>query len=273
MPRTERTSLVHPGPRVYVTGVQSLHAAGLSDYLTDEGYEDWTTTATQGGEIMPELFGRLCYLSFAGGRGHGAYIQNIKHERHGSVLEHATVSFILAGVSRTLTHELVRHRAGWAYSMLSQRYVDESHAQIVCPAAVRACRDDPEWSHVYHEWVRVASNCRTGYRFVANELEHKLGIRDAKGKLATFWRKFCRGAARSLMPGGTETKIGCTVNARALRHFLEMRAAPSADLEIREIALLIYRSVLPFWPDLLGDYEVRLDDQGDEYLFTEYVKV
>src|SRR5256885_15008610 len=64
------------------------------------------------------------------------YLDNIKKQGHGSVLEHASYSVLLEGVSRSLTHELVRHRAGFAYSQLSQRYVDESEANFVIPPAI-----------------------------------------------------------------------------------------------------------------------------------------
>ena len=64
------------------------------------------------------------------------YLENIKKQGHGSVLEHANYSVLVEGVSRSLTHELVRHRAGWAYSQLSQRYVDESVADFVMPPAI-----------------------------------------------------------------------------------------------------------------------------------------
>src|SRR5687767_15694217 len=63
------------------------------------------------------------------------YLENIKKQGHGSVLEHANYSLLLEGISRSLTHELVRHRAGFAYSQLSQRYVDESEANFVMPPA------------------------------------------------------------------------------------------------------------------------------------------
>src|SRR5213082_2947479 len=64
------------------------------------------------------------------------YLENIKKQGHGSVLEHANYSILIEGVSRSLTHELVRHRAGFAYSQLSQRYVDESEASFVIPPAI-----------------------------------------------------------------------------------------------------------------------------------------
>src|SRR5690349_13349697 len=90
------------------------------------------------GERLAEFAGRLCYMSQRNpaGRDTHEYIENIKRQGHGSVLEHANYSLLLEGVSRSLTHELVRHRAGFAYSQLSQRYVDESAASFVVPPAI-----------------------------------------------------------------------------------------------------------------------------------------
>src|SRR5258705_11562844 len=90
------------------------------------------------GERLAEFAGRLCYMSQANPakRQTRDYLENIKKQGHGSVLEHANYSVLLEGVSRSLTHELVRHRAGFAYSQLIQRYVDESEANFVVPPAI-----------------------------------------------------------------------------------------------------------------------------------------
>ena len=85
----------------------------------------WLGESTDG-ERLAEFAGRLCYMSQKNpaNRATRDYLENIKKQGHGSVLEHANYSLLLEGVSRSLTHELVRHRAGFAYSQLSQRYVD-----------------------------------------------------------------------------------------------------------------------------------------------------
>src|SRR3954464_10049447 len=97
----------------------------------------WIGESTDG-ERLAEFAGRLCYMSQhnPAGRTTRDYLENIKKQGHGSVLEHANYSLLLEGVSRSLTHELVRHRAGFAYSQLSQRYVDESQAHFVVPPAI-----------------------------------------------------------------------------------------------------------------------------------------
>src|SRR5215472_17319579 len=97
----------------------------------------WIGDSTDG-ERLAEFAGRLCYMSQhnPAKRETREYLENIKKQGHGSVLEHATYSLLLEGVSRSLTHELVRHRAGFAYSQMSQRYVDESEAAFVVPPAI-----------------------------------------------------------------------------------------------------------------------------------------
>src|SRR5215813_12341156 len=98
---------------------------------------DWIGDSTDG-ERLAEFAGRLCYMSQhnPAKRETREYLENIKKQGHGSVLEHANYSILLEGVSRSLTHELVRHRAGFAYSQLSQRYVDETEARFVIPPAI-----------------------------------------------------------------------------------------------------------------------------------------
>src|SRR5256714_10524528 len=90
------------------------------------------------GERLAEFAGRICYMSQhnPAHRSTAEYLENIKKQGHGSVLEHAVYVLLIEGISRSCSHELVRHRAGFGYSQLSQRYVDESHAAFVVPPAM-----------------------------------------------------------------------------------------------------------------------------------------
>src|SRR5437868_3479964 len=120
-------------PTVYLLGRQSVDPSELDRFLTDHGVRTWQTDTEIAGEKLSEIAGRLCYLSFARPRpgGNQAYLGHILEVGHGSVLEHAVWNFLFTGISRSLTHELIRHRAGFRYSQLSQRYVDESVAEYV----------------------------------------------------------------------------------------------------------------------------------------------
>src|SRR5947207_4378605 len=124
-------------PSVYLVGRQIVDQATIDRFLADHGVS-WQTDSEVAAEYLAEVAGRGCYMSFAKPRpgGNKVYLEHIVQVGHGSVLEHAVWNFIFAGVSRTLTHELVRHPAGWAYSQLSQRYVDESVAEYVEPDCI-----------------------------------------------------------------------------------------------------------------------------------------
>src|SRR5512134_1123720 len=91
------------------------------------------------GERLAEFAGRICYMSQGNpaGRTTAEYLTNILKQGHGSVFEHAVYVVLIEGISRSCSHELVRHRAGFGYSQLSQRYVDESHAAFVMPPAIQ----------------------------------------------------------------------------------------------------------------------------------------
>ena len=121
-------------PEIYVLGRQTVSDAELNRFLSDHGVS-WETDTEIAAEELCETAGRVCYMSFAKPRpgGNATYLGHIKESGHGSVLEHAVWNLLITGVSRTLTHELIRHRAGMAFSQLSQRYVDESVAEYIEP--------------------------------------------------------------------------------------------------------------------------------------------
>ena len=182
---------------------------------------------------------------------------------HGSVLEHAVWNFIFTGVSRSLTHELVRHRAGWGYSQLSQRYVDESDTDFVEPDLVA---EDPELHEV---WLSCMQECQAAYRKLADGLTARLESLEDK----TLRRKIARQTARSVLPNATETKIFVTVNARALRHFIELRCNEHAESEIRKLAAEVCRIMQKEAPNLFGDYQLLDLPDGTQAARTEHRKV
>ncbi|MDU6092992.1 MAG: FAD-dependent thymidylate synthase, partial [Staphylococcus lugdunensis] len=111
------------------------------DFLNENGLT-WIQkgNATEA-EHLVEASGRLCYMSFGeqnqSPRNTNEYIMNLIVQGHESVLEHLNWTFLITGVSRAFTHQLVRHRAGFSYSQLSQQYHDESEAEFVVPIEVR----------------------------------------------------------------------------------------------------------------------------------------
>jgi thymidylate synthase (FAD) len=251
-------------PAVYLVGRQTVNQEELDRFLADHGVS-WQSDTEVAGEYLVEVAGRLCYLSYARPRpgGNKAYLDNILEAAHGSVLEHAVWNFVFAGISRSCTHELVRHRAGWAYSQLSQRYVDESVAEYVEPDVIAA---DPE---LHALWLDAVAHAHQAYvRLVEKLTEH---YKDEPDR--TLRRKLARQAARSVLPNATETKIFVSANARALRHFIEMRASRHAEVEIRKLAVGVLHIMQAEAPNLFGDYQLVPLPDGTFEVTTPHRKV
>ncbi len=250
-------------PRVYLVGRQVVEQAAVDGFLDDHGLT-WTTDTEVGAEQLCEAAGRLCYMSFGKGRkNHAEYMAHILESAHGSVLEHAVWNFVITGVSRSFTHELVRHRAGFGYSQLSQRYVDETTADFIEPDCIAA---DPALHAVWRAAIEQAHQAYV--RLVEGLQRHFAGEPDP-----TLRRKLARQAARSVLPNATETKIFVTANARALRHFIEARANEHAEVEIRKVAIKVLRIMQQEAPSIFGDYELVPLPDGTAIVRTPHRKV
>ena len=208
---------------------------------------NWLGESTDG-ERLAEFAGRLCYMSQRNpaSRTTRDYLENIKKQGHGSVLEHANYSLLLEGISRSLTHELVRHRAGFAYSQLSQRYVDESEAAFVVPPAVIG---DEALEGTWRRQIEEAQ--RTYVALVEQLMQRYAWVQDKVHR-----RKMAREAARGVLPNSTETKIVVTGNARAWRTMLELRSSEAAELEIRRMAIAVLRVLQREAPAFFSDFEI-----------------
>lgn len=250
-------------PRVYLVGRQVVDASALDAFLADH-QTTWSTDTAVGAEKLCEVAGRVCYMSFGKGRKSNAeYMANIIDSAHGSVLEHAVWNFVIVGVSRSFTHELVRHRAGFGYSQLSQRYVDETTADFVEPDCIAL---DAELHAIWLESIRQSHDAYC--RLVAG-----LQKTFANEPDATLRRKLARQAARSVLPNATETKIFVTANARALRHFIEARAHAHAEVEIRKVAISILRIMQAEAPHIFADYRIITRPDGTALAETDHRKV
>ncbi|MGF1580298.1 MAG: FAD-dependent thymidylate synthase [Gemmataceae bacterium] len=234
-------------PSVFLVGRQTINDAELDRFLAEHGVS-WQSDTEVAGEYLSETAGRVCYMSFSKPRpgGNSAYLEHILEVGHGSVLEHAVWNFIFTGVSRSLTHELIRHRAGVGYSQLSQRYVDESVAEYVEPDCIA---DNPELHEI---WLDAIAQCHGAYVKLTEKLQEVFADETDR----TLRRKKARQAARSVLPNATETKIFVTVNARALRHFIELRGSRHADVEIRKLAIQVLQIMQKESPNLFGDYQL-----------------
>lgn len=188
------------------------------------------------GHIL-EFAGRLCYESWSmpnpATEDTDDYLRHIIQQGHESVLEHASVTFYIEGVSRNLTHELIRHRH-LSYSELSQRFVDMSEALVVVPPALR---EDSR-----------AGVAQLGHDDLEN---YASDVRLLRGQGKT--RKQAREAARYYLPSGMETKIVVTGNLRAWRDVLKKRHSVHADAEIQLLAAEIHKQLSDLYPAVFED--------------------
>jgi thymidylate synthase (FAD) len=193
---------------------------------------------TYDGQALAEFSGRACYQSWnktnPATATNAGYLANILDHVHHSVLEHASVTFYITGVSRALTHELVRHRH-FSYSQLSQRYVDSSDIAFVIPPADDM---DPEALTEHTEAYDTA------LRLYNSKVQRKLAL--------GYSRKAAREAARAHLPNEAETKIVVTGNYRAWMEFLIKRDNPAADAEIRRLAIEIGSQLAGHAPHVFG---------------------
>lgn len=217
-------------------------------------------------ERLVEAAGRNCYWSYAKPRpgGNAAYIANLLKSGHGSCLEVASWNLLITGISRSLSHELIRHRC-MSYSQLSQRYVDSSAIRFVIPPAYLVLPLD---HRIRVLWGNMCADALATYRQLVKETELLPEIQAIKH--ATDRRKAARESARSVLPNCTETRIVVTLNARAARHFLNLRGSLHADAEIRRLALALYDLLADDTPAFFADFRVQTASCGRTYLVSDY---
>jgi thymidylate synthase (FAD) len=273
-------------PEAYFVGRAEVVQGELERFLADHGVS-WETDAESGAEVLVEAGGRLCYLSYVKPRpgGNQAYIERIIQQRHGSVLEHSLFTWILVGLSRDTTHELVRYRH-FSFSQLSGRYVDSTELGFVVPTVIR------QREKLYTRWLQAVELCRAVY----TEIDQALLAEFTQDHLNTLHppdqaipfppegvkldpetkrnlQKRSREAARSVLPGACETKIKVSGNARAMRHFFEERCNKHAAWEIRRVACKMFEQAEGESPDLFQGYETENLPDGNFHLHTTNPKV
>ena len=247
-------------PSVFLIARPSIDVEGMRGYLTDVGGESWLERRLNeadgdpnGGELLVEFGGRACYRSWEAGLNPNVskvrtdqreYFANILRSAHGRVLEHANYSFALRNCSRVFTHELVRHRAGSAFSQESLRYVRLADIGFRVPPALEPVRE------------RVLAILEQLEEFQISAAE-ELGI-DKEG-VPFHVKKEVTSALRRLAPIGLSTDIVWTANARTLRHVIEMRTAEGAEEELRLVFDKVARIMQAEAPGLFHDF-ARQDD-------------
>ncbi len=249
-------------PEVFLIARPSIDLDGVRGYLQAVGGEPWLQGrlgdgegegGPKGGELIVEFAGRACYRSWVPGLNPNVskvrtdqreYFANILRSAHGSVLEHANYSFALHNVSRVLTHELVRHRAGSAFSQESLRYVRLADIGFRVPPALEPLRA---------QVLSIVEQLEDFQLSAASEL----GI-DEEG-VPFHVKKEITSALRRLAPIGLSTDIVWTANVRTLRHVIEMRTAEGAEEELRLLFDEIARIMQSEAPGLFQDFARQSD--------------
>ncbi len=247
-------------PSVFLVARPQVNVEGMREYLEDVGGASWLDRRLEEGdgssgeaELLVEFAGRMCYRSWEPGLNANVtrvrterdeYFANLLRSLHGSVFEHANYSFAFRNVSRVFTHELVRHRAGSAFSQESLRYVRLTDIGFRVPPALEPVRD------------QVLSLVERLEEFQVTAAE-ELGLDDEGIPFSV--KKEITSALRRLAPIGLSTDIIWTANVRTLRHVIEMRTADGAEEELRLVFDKVAQAMSREAPDLFQDFR-RSDD-------------
>lgn len=247
-------------PSVFLIARPAIDAEAMRAYLDDVGGSTWlerreeeSTEPPNGGELLAEFAGRICYRSWEPGLNPNVtrvrtdqreYFGNLLRSLHGSVLEHAGYSFAFRNVSRVFTHELVRHRAGSAFSQESLRYVRLADIGFRIPPVLEPIRQ---------EVLDIVERLEQFQVDAARELRL-----DDEG-VPFHVKKEVTSALRRLAPIGLSTDILWTANVRTLRHVIEMRTAEGAEEELRLVFDQVAQTMCREAPNLFQDFS-RGDD-------------
>lgn len=238
---------------------------GFSEYVND--------SPLSSGALLLKTAGQTCYSSFGPKRTTNdnakRYFDNLSSSGHGSVYEHAVFSFFIYGISRSNSHEIVRHRAGTAYSQLSQRYVSGRVLRFV---------ERPEYQQVpelHERFERRIDAAAREYADVTDELMllQEEGDPRLTADARTDLRKRVQQTARSVLPNETETTLVMSGNVRAWRHMIEMRTAIHAEAEIRALFSRIFLCLRILEPTLFSDYGIEIFADGTFGASTAWRKV
>lgn len=254
---------IYTQPKVKLIARPSINQGGIDEFLQAEDLGHWIQEdrpAPSQGDSLPEFCGRMCYVSFGdkqGRRTNSDYISNIIDMGHGSVLEHSNWTFLVSQASRGFTHEMVRHRMGFAYSQESTHYIDYS--------------DHRNWNICLHPGLskidQVALSVAAEQAFFSYAEVYR-SLRDQGIK-----KKDACSIARQILPNGMESKLCFTANARAIRHFLEYRGHTGNVLEIRLVALEVLKIMKQEAPNIFSDIETKINEDGYGEIISQHRKV
>jgi len=252
-------------PEVFLIAMTRVDDGKVRDWLEHLGASEWTTDAVTEAELLIELSGRRCYKAFGTElnpniskvrEGNKGYIDNILKSKHGSVLEHAHVTFAIENVTRVFTHEVVRHRL-CNFSQESLRFVRPTSLDAYFPNVYTEHLDESEAAKVKVAFIDAFEKLEAFQRVLI-----RICGMDEEG-LPFGIKKLLQSANRRLMPIGMSTGIIVTTNHRNWRHLIEMRTAAFAEEEIRIVFLQIAKDLHSMFPAIYQDMVI-----GDDGVVT-----
>lgn len=256
-------------PKTYLVGYTSINRVGIESYLRETGQDEFLGDIEEAykkglsdGEVLCSYYAKLCYSALTTkkneniSRVRGIYdnILGTIKSGHGSVLEHCNLNFVTTNCSRIFTHELIRHRAGSAFSQTSGRYVRTNSIDIVFDPILDSVKDDIKEGLEYIEEL---------YRRIESKVDiNNIKDFDRKKKLTS--------AMRRILPNGQSNEIGFSLNLRSLRHVIEMRTSVHAEWEIRLIFNQVYDIVKERYPAIFADAKEVFIDGAKEITFDNF---
>lgn len=258
-------------PKVYLIGYTGIDYTAILQYLEDTNQQEFISDMNVArdcgispGEILCSFYAKACYsalttkknLNISKVRDIEDNLEGVIASGHGSVLEHASMNFMITNCSRILTHELVRHRVGTAFSQTSGRYVRNDVLNVVVDPILEQAYDLVEEARVFLEdWYK--------------RLEDKMDITlvsdfDRKKKITS--------AMRRMLPNGQANEIGISLNFRSLRHLISMRTSRHAEWEIRVAFNQVYDLVKEKFPVMFLDATEEMVEGYKEIIF-KYPKI
>lgn len=251
-------------PKVYKIA-ETMWDYGAILKILEEYYNkaEWVFTSNHTGDSLCEFAGRACYGSFGEKQGRNnsiEYIDNVLKQGHGSILEHANITFFIANASRGIMSQLTRHRAGCAFSIESTHFIkyDKEVTFCLCGCEHLGDYDKDTIKEILTRFMSMYERTCTNLKMEANFKKKKL----------------IQGIARSLLPIAIESKIIMTCNLRALRHIIELRGAEDNVPEIRVIAREMLKIAKDTAPIIFQDFNyTNSADDGYPICTSIYRKV
>jgi thymidylate synthase (FAD) len=266
---------------IYPLSKTTVDRKAVGRWLNDMGatnFEIPSELAATDAALLVALAAKQCYMSFEPGLNPNVtkvrsdlteYLDNILASGHGSVLEHATFTFAINGVSRVFTAEMNRHRAGWAISERSMRFIRfDDHVDWWMPLSLRDVEGDDADLAKRKATSRAVFHSVFDFQSQAYSSLVDIWAMD-EGDKNFHYKKTVTSCLRRIIGMGCATGGVWTGNVRALRHVLAMRASSVAEEEICHVFSRIAEMMAESEPMIFGDF--KRDAKG--FWAPKYAKV